>query len=456
MLKPILLPLLIWVCVIISCNKPTVDDFTYFGGKIINPKDSFVVLKNSKGFKDTLYLSKENTFLKKYKKFDKGLYYFKHGNEHQYAYIQSKDSIMLRLNTWDFDESLVFSGENAEINNLLIETFLKHEEEERIIMHQQKTNPYEFVAKMDSLLMSKRKILDKYKQKNTNLPKDFLDIYQIALTYPVYSNLERYIVHNCSKLKSDSVINKFLKHRSQVQLGRDSLMFYGPYYRFMIQKLYSESKLKGLEKKSEDFVIDLLYNIDKELKNEKIKNNILFRVVAYSFIKRVRENENKKVFYNYFKLSTDLNHKKEIQRLINDLNYIENNKKIPNFKVKKTAKNWVNISELIQSKNYTAICLNSSRYFSDKNVSERFNFLLDKYPKVNFIIVEKNQDKNNYLNGIDLKHQYTLAENNKTLNFITSSFPRLIIVNKKGIIQNKYTNLFAFDIEKQIEELQKN
>ena len=43
--------------------------------------------------------------------------------------LQEGDSILIRLNTKEFDESLVFSGQGSEINNFLIEMFLAHEEE---------------------------------------------------------------------------------------------------------------------------------------------------------------------------------------------------------------------------------------------------------------------------------------------------------------------------------------
>ena len=38
---------------------------------------------------------------------------------------------MFRLNTLDFDESLVFTGEGAKKNNYLINLFLEHEKEEK-------------------------------------------------------------------------------------------------------------------------------------------------------------------------------------------------------------------------------------------------------------------------------------------------------------------------------------
>ena len=56
-----------------------------------------------------------------------GLYTFKHGAEFQYLYLEPKDSLLMYLNTWDFDESLIFSGKGSAKNNFLIKLYLDQE-----------------------------------------------------------------------------------------------------------------------------------------------------------------------------------------------------------------------------------------------------------------------------------------------------------------------------------------
>ena len=126
-----LIPLLL--VTLIGCKNSDNQKPTYFGGKIINPKSDFVILSDNYEFKDTIPLNKNNTFLGNYTNIKEGLYIFYHGNEHQYVFLQPSDSTLIRLNTWDFDESLVFSGSNAEKNNLLIEAFLQYEQDEKAI-----------------------------------------------------------------------------------------------------------------------------------------------------------------------------------------------------------------------------------------------------------------------------------------------------------------------------------
>ena len=89
--------------VLLSCSSEQTQSETYFGGKIINPKSNYVVLHSMQKVIDTLYLKKDNTFLGKLQDPNEGLYYFTHGNENQFIYLEPQDSLMLRLNTWYFD-----------------------------------------------------------------------------------------------------------------------------------------------------------------------------------------------------------------------------------------------------------------------------------------------------------------------------------------------------------------
>ena len=51
---------------------------------------------------DTFSINAKNKFGGTLDSIQEGLYYFVHGNENQFLYIEPKDSIMLSLNTWDF------------------------------------------------------------------------------------------------------------------------------------------------------------------------------------------------------------------------------------------------------------------------------------------------------------------------------------------------------------------
>lgn len=48
---------------LVGCSKASKETSTYFGGKIINPKERVVVLFNNEIALDTFPLNKDNTFL---------------------------------------------------------------------------------------------------------------------------------------------------------------------------------------------------------------------------------------------------------------------------------------------------------------------------------------------------------------------------------------------------------
>ena len=115
-----------------SCNTSSNSKSnTYFGGEIINPKSNIVLLLKNEKVIDEILLDENNRFISEYPSLEEGLYTFKHGNEFQYIYFEPADSILIRLNTWDFDESIVFSGLGSSKNEFLINLFLQNEKEER-------------------------------------------------------------------------------------------------------------------------------------------------------------------------------------------------------------------------------------------------------------------------------------------------------------------------------------
>ncbi len=136
----------------LGCTTKNGNSKTFFGGKIINPKTKFVVLYSNDKIIDTLLLNDRNKFLATYDNLDEGLYYIEHGNENQYVYLEPKDSLMLRLNTWDFDESLVFAGKGAERNNILIDIFLEVENERKLFYQLNNLEPRAYKNKIDSII----------------------------------------------------------------------------------------------------------------------------------------------------------------------------------------------------------------------------------------------------------------------------------------------------------------
>ena len=180
---------LVSVIIIGSCTSSNKEQFTYFGGKIIHPKSDFVLLYKNDKLIDSLFLDQDDKFIGSYKNFEEGFYYFIHGNENQYIYFEPKDSISIRLNTWDFDESLVFSGIGADKNNILIDYFLENEKQRynHTIYSYYRLKPAKFKAKLDSLLVLRQKKIDVFKERQTDaLPEKYTQILEVIALSKCY------------------------------------------------------------------------------------------------------------------------------------------------------------------------------------------------------------------------------------------------------------------------------
>ncbi|MBA6155212.1 hypothetical protein H3Z83_01555 [Tenacibaculum sp. S7007] len=446
-----LVPLII--ILFIGCNNSDKPKSTHFGGKIINPKCSYVTLSDNYNFNDTIFLNKDNTFIGSYKDFKEGLYIFEHGPEHQYVYLEPNDSLLFRLNTWDFDESLVFSGTNAARNNILIEAFLESEYDDKKIAGFYKLPQKEFLSKINSIKKLKQKAIDNYRNSTEDESEEFLKILDIAMLYPVYSKLEEYASHNFSKKESEKLVDTYFDYRTTTYSNRDSLMFFGPYYRFIIEKLYNDVYQKNLENgNSDNFTIDLLKNIDSKISSEEIKNKLLYNTLIRHFFKEPKNTTESKAFHTFFKLNTDIDQKKNVQRLINDLKLLSTGDELPSFNLVDATGELKNISQITKGKN-SVLLFKNYKQASDEWVSSRVNFLIKNNPQVEFVIVNLCDSSKRYTKNIDIKYQYKLPKQSNVCDFSSSKFPRMVLVDKNGIIQNGYTSLSAKDINLQINEL---
>ncbi|MGS0523976.1 hypothetical protein ACU8V7_01045 [Zobellia nedashkovskayae] len=132
----------------------------FFSGEIVNPTSDYIVLLKGDVVIDSAELDDDNRFSFTLDSITEGLYHFNHDPELQYVYLEKGDSLVVRLNTSDFDESLVFSGDGEELNNFLLEVFLAHEDEASSVRSMYRLNPVDFERNIDSLKRLKLDVLD--------------------------------------------------------------------------------------------------------------------------------------------------------------------------------------------------------------------------------------------------------------------------------------------------------
>ena len=447
--------LLVSITVLLGCNHAPVCNSTYFGGKIINPKSNCIILFENEIPLDTFYLDKNNTFLGEIPSLHEGLFNFKHGNEQQYIYLEPKDSLLIRLNTWNFDETLVFSGKGAERNNLLIDSFLESEKERRIFYQYYDLPPTEFSAKVSQVEKVK---LDRYNDYINNHPEEsdkFNDILKTALTFPLYSKVENYPLAHSAKINHDehSVINEdFYKHREFVSLDNDSLMFFYAYRDYVLSNLYNKVNSLGYDLNSDEFTVNLLKAISAELNDENSRNSMLRKIFIRHFYWKSSRNINKNIVNTYLDLSTNLQDKKLIVNLTSDVKKIVEGELLNDFKIIDYNKSHKSIRRLIKNKKSVLYFWNPE-YIGKDFIASRIQYLSEKYPDLKFIGVKIYDDNKERIFKLDIKSQYYLESNSKANSFLTSQLPRTILINKKGVVVNSYASLSSRNIFNQIEEL---
>ena len=442
-----------------SCNSNKENPNTFFGGKIINPKTKFVVLYSNDKVIDTLLLNDRNKFLGTYDNLNEGLYYFQHGNENQYIYLEPKDSLMLRLNTWDFDESLVFAGKGAERNNILIDIFLETESERKAFYQLNKLQSKAYKSKLDSIVAFKLHTYNDYIEKHPKETESYFKILKTALIYPIYSRVERYPINHVYISRKDSfpkIETSFYEYRSHLNYNSNSLMYYAPYAGYMTSYLYNVTYAMGhqpmKEEFSSDFTLDLLKTIDTNISSKNSKNALLKRTVIDHFYRKSSCNLDQKVFDAFFTLSSNKKDKVLVKNLVEDNRVVRKGDEIKGFKISGFTNQPINIEDFTINKN-SVLLFWGKKYISKSFISSRVPYLQRKYPLLNFAVVEIDGDNTNRIKNIDIKNQYFI--NSKTLknNFLSSKMHRTILVNKNGIVENGYAAISSGNIHKQLRKL---
>ncbi len=453
-----LLTYLLLMVFFIGCEPETKDTTTYFGGKIINPRGKFVVLFENEKAIDTFYLNSHNKFLGEISNVKEGLFVFKHGPEHQYLYLEPKDSILIRLNTWDFDESLVFSGKGAKRNNLLIDCFLDAEKDDKFFRNLYSLSPNQFKKKVSILEKQKKRRLKELLSRFENESDEFKTLLEISLTYPVYRRLENYpLVHHemIRETMNEKIDENFFDHRKNIDYKKDSIMYYSAYRDYIVSYLYNMTNNSGHKMYSDKFTTELLHIIDKHFESESTRNTLLRQTVISHFYRKSSCDVNNDAFETFLKLTSNNDDVKLVKRLLSDTKKLHKGKKLEDFKVVDLNNSAHSIKDVIKGKDVVLYFWNT-KYISKEYLYSKVNYFSKKYPDLEFIGVQIDGKHKDYIKNLDIKSQFYLDKSSKANKFLTSKLPRTILINKKGIVVNAYASLSSQNIYNQVATLAQN
>lgn len=208
----------------------------------MNPNSRYIILAHNEGILDTVPLDNKNRFSYRVDSVQTGLYLIKYRPETQNIYLSPGDSLLLRVNTLAFDESLHFSGRGSERNNFLTEMFLKDESNADLLLSYYKIEPSEFAQKTDSILAERKSSLEKADRKK-HFSKDFLNLAGKIINYESYDLRERYLylIKKYFPEFTHKISKDFYSYRDKVNFNEAELQSSPAYRRFIDNYLVNYS-----------------------------------------------------------------------------------------------------------------------------------------------------------------------------------------------------------------------
>ena len=450
----------------VGCKKDNKTDYAFLGGEIINATDDFIILSTNEVVLDTIKLDGNNRFIYKIDNLKTGFYTFKHGGELQIILLEPNDSIMLRLNTYEFDESLVFTGIGAKKNNYFINEFLQNEIEEKRVFKYCQLNAKTFSHRIDSIKAIKNVKLKKFQSKYA--PSDlFSKIAQSNINYNYYTSKESYPFVHYGKDKCDivkSLPKDFYAYRKDIDYNNDFYKGYLIYNNFLrsnlnnlaLEKHSKHNEDKGFNRKSLCFNLDKLHLIDSIVKIPSIKNKLLFHNAFRFLNKSDNTPNNKTVLESFLQKSTSEENKASISELVLALNKLKKGNSFPEIKILDSKNNEIDINVLINKP--TAIYFWSHNFHDHfKDSHNKVNELKDKYPEIDFIAVNIDKRKTKtwisslQKNNFSTEKEYQLRTP-KDADKVLAIHPvtKVFILDEHQKIVHSNTNMFASKFEEEL------
>ena len=443
----------------LSCNNKDKNGvITYIGGQIINPKMDYVLLSHQDKKLDTIALNTSGAFDFQCENLQTNLYIIKHG-ELQYIFIEPGDSIMFRLNTVGFDESLAFSGRGAEKNNFLMNLFLQNEEEDKRLPELYKLNPTAFEKEISHSKKALLKELDEFiiSEKPS---EPFIHIALSNINYNYYSRKELYLSSNKTTSYHAKIQypENFFTYRDSIQLNDNALKDYYTYYQF-INRYLDNLTYQGHTKKEPTFnkisywhQTQKLRLIDSLITNKQLHDNLLHNTVKRYLVHADDTKKEQDLVALFKEMNHNKDHQKEVDRYAHNTAKINAGELIPNLALI-TADNEIISLQKINATKAVFFFWNSESVKHYKEIHVRIADLKTKYPEYTFIGINTGSEfeawKKTVINsGYNQANEYQLKNSTAAKNalFINSA-NKAMIVDKGGIILEGNSNLFNQNFE---------
>ncbi|SHF49777.1 hypothetical protein SAMN05444483_101342 [Salegentibacter echinorum] len=452
-----------------SCEGSKEEQATIFvGGQIMNPYNDLFILSKDRKVIDTLRLDNNNQFGKQFKDLKPGIYTFKHPPETQIMYLEPGDSILVWLNTMQFDESLNFSGKGAAKSSFLLDMFLKNEKTNNLMLSYYKIKPDEFARITDSIKQERRDKLETM-EKSKQFSSTFKNLASASIDYDYYHLRERYtfLVKKYYNELAQQIPKDFLDYRENLDFNNMKLKEYYGYLNFIEDFLRTRSIEHCLENPQPDsdcFELNSFKNIsfrmnlaDSLIEKKELKSIFINRLAIQGIIFSDNTPKIDSILTELDEIEYEYAHLPEIKQMAKIQKNLLPGNNIGDLKLMDYAGKEVSLSKISNKPTIT--------YHWSLQAPEHFKWqhkliasLREKYPEINFVGINIDSKSNEVWKEIidmygykkDWEFKLDAPEINPDL--LRNYLNKLVFLSAKGEIINGKAQLNTPNFERQILE----
>ena len=448
MRKFLLLGIISSLVSLVGCNdNSTNSERVYLGGKIVNPNLKYVILSKDQEIVDTLSLNTENQFGEYLEDITPGIYTLQHNPENQVVYLEPGDSIMVWVNTYDFDRSLNFSGRGSKESSFLLNLFLRNRANNDLVLNYYKIKPEEFEQISDSI---HNKRIEEFEENTAkqDLSETFNKIARQGIDYEFYDLRERYtyLIKKYHPEFVKLIPEDFNDYRDSIDFNNELLQNYYVYTNTIDDYLRTRAVEFCLEehKDRECFNVSNFDNIkrrasliDSLSNTPAIKNKFLDILLSKAVTMASNEKDLAKVL-NFAK-GLDYEEIDQINQLANIQTNYFTGKSLADLSILNTKGEEVTYGDVVDQKSivYLWSANNIRRYIWQFRTIKN---LQEKYPELDFIGVNLDMgQQNKWLrileeNNYGTENQYQIARREFGSDFATKYLYRLNFIDKDAVI----------------------
>lgn len=447
-----------------SCDKEFKDDnyTAYFGGEVTNPNNPYILFCRNSEVIDSAKIDAHNRFFIKFDSLTPGLYTFKNEPEYQYIYFDKNDSIMVRINAKDFDNSIIFCGRGDQKNNFLMEMYVKNENDRSLLFDTFDFDISKFSKNIDSAYNSKLKFYNT-KKEAIKWNEDFDKYAKASVDFHHYAKKEMYPMAHMMRTGED-IIEKlpanYYDFRKNIDFNDVKLSSYSPFVTYLSYMLNNVSTIHyhnhytplDLALRTNISKLDIA---DSMIKNKAVKN-IILNNIAFTYLLEDQNMVNNKIFLNtYHKYSTDRSKKNEIVKIGNAIQMLKVGNALPKVELVNSQNQLISSNDIAKKK--TIIFLWTDNLASHMVAAHnKILALKAKHPDYQFIGINLDKDQDLWKTKVKQFQNSGITEYRCTnfeylkANWAIMKVHRTIILDQNGKIKNAFTNLFDVNFEKEL------